>query len=202
MKTKYWRLVLAAIVGLVLIAILLDRAVPALNSWAVTAPGVAEVVRFLGRTAVAIALALSIAAISLVAVRSGRAVQLQAWGMVALSGVLGLLVATLVKNIGRLRPVEAKEGIVELLSYGSPYGLPSTTAALFFALAFCAFFNARRGIPLRAGWALIVVALLTSASRVLAGIHWPTDILAGAAVGLGAVLLVQYAEQRCLKRRA
>lgn len=59
-------------------------------------------------------------------------------------------------------------------------GMPSGTAAMCFAAALCVWFYWGR----RAGIAAVAVAALISASRVVAGVHWPSDVSVGALVGL------------------
>ena len=64
---------------------------------------------------------------------------------------------------------------------------PSDHAALFFALAMCLFFVSRRaGIV-----SLIYVFVVVCLPRVYMGFHYPTDILAGAALGVGAAYLAR-----------
>src|SRR5215469_15780389 len=61
---------------------------------------------------------------------------------------------------------------------------PSDHAALFFALATLICINDRRLGPFAFLW-----AALTSSTRIYLGLHYPTDILAGAALGILMVLL-------------
>src|SRR4030042_688139 len=56
---------------------------------------------------------------------------------------------------------------------------PSGHAAFFFALAAAAYFYNRK-----AGIFFYVSAFLISIARVFGGVHWPADILAGAAIGI------------------
>jgi undecaprenyl-diphosphatase len=63
---------------------------------------------------------------------------------------------------------------------------PSDNAALFFGAATCIYLVSRRAGILAIGHVLLVVAF----ARVYLGIHHPTDILAGASIGVGAVSLM------------
>jgi undecaprenyl-diphosphatase len=80
-----------------------------------------------------------------------------------------------------------------VLPYGSDAGdlagwsaFPSDHAVLFFALAMGVFQAHRRFGTVAFLWAAVVVCF----PRVYLGIHWPTDILAGAALGVGVAWLV------------
>jgi undecaprenyl-diphosphatase len=64
---------------------------------------------------------------------------------------------------------------------------PSDHAAMFFALATCIFFVSRGAGIL----ALLHALLAVSLSRVYMGMHYPTDILAGAALGVGFASLAK-----------
>jgi undecaprenyl-diphosphatase len=70
-----------------------------------------------------------------------------------------------------------------LLSWSS---LPSDHATLFFGLALSIYLVSRRAGLLAFGHVLLVVGF----ARVYLGYHHPTDILAGALIGAGMVLLV------------
>lgn len=79
------------------------------------------------------------------------------------------------------RPFIDNSGAVRQLIFHEASGsFPSGHAAFFFALAMAVylFFNKKWG------WLFFVGATIISISRVVAGIHWPYDILAGAIVGI------------------
>lgn len=64
---------------------------------------------------------------------------------------------------------------------------PSGHASIFFALAmFLYFYHKRFGLAYLAG------ALLIGIGRVIAGVHWPIDILAGAALGIFSAYLIRW----------
>jgi membrane-associated phospholipid phosphatase len=62
---------------------------------------------------------------------------------------------------------------------------PSDHAAAAFAIAFCVLVFSRR-----AGAAFVAAATLIGLSRVALGMHYPSDVLGGTLVGLGAATLV------------
>lgn len=63
---------------------------------------------------------------------------------------------------------------------------PSGHATFFFALAFCTFL-----INKKWGWILTAAAVVTTVARVVAGVHWPSDIVGGAIIA-GLVFAVMY----------
>ncbi|OGF87622.1 hypothetical protein A3B19_02400 [Candidatus Giovannonibacteria bacterium RIFCSPLOWO2_01_FULL_46_32] len=84
----------------------------------------------------------------------------------------------------RPRPFESGD-FIPLISRETGGSFPSGHAAFLFALAMTVFlYNRRWGALFFAG------AILVGVGRVLAGLHWPSDILGGAAVGVLAALVV------------
>lgn len=75
------------------------------------------------------------------------------------------------------RPFVA-EGFTPLIPHEMSSSFPSGHAVFFFALAATTWFYHR---PL--GYILGGLALLVSLARVAAGLHWPSDIVAGAIIG-------------------
>ena len=76
--------------------------------------------------------------------------------------------------IERPRPCAALEHIVAPFGCGSGFSMPSCHAANAFALA----------MVINKPWAF-VLAVLIALSRSVAGVHYPSDLLVGAVVGLG-----------------
>lgn len=72
-----------------------------------------------------------------------------------------------------------------LLHHANDSGFPSDTAAGSFGFA-VGFFYARA----RDGWWALLLAAAIALARVFVGVHWPDDILVGAAVGIVAGLVV------------
>ena len=72
------------------------------------------------------------------------------------------------------------EGFQPLIEHAATPAFPSGHATFFAALAVL-FVLAREK---RMGWFLALSALFISIARVLAGVHWPADVVAGWAVGI------------------
>jgi undecaprenyl-diphosphatase len=82
-----------------------------------------------------------------------------------------------------LRPFEVLNFVPLIYDYASSF--PSGHAAFFFALATIIFiFHRKWGVVYFLGSFIIVL------SRIMAGIHWPLDILGGMAVGIGSAILL------------
>lgn len=98
---------------------------------------------------------------------------------------IGLLVTNLIlKNwIARVRPYELIEGLQLIIGKQKDFSFPSGHACNSFAAGWAMF----RGLKKRSwGVAALVLAILITLSRIYVGVHYPTDILAGAAIGIAA----------------
>ena len=74
------------------------------------------------------------------------------------------------------------------------WSFPSGHATIFFSIATTIFFyNKKLGIL------LFIAAIIISFGRVAAGVHFPTDILAGLLIGTGAAYLVFHIFQKINK---
>lgn len=95
----------------------------------------------------------------------------------------------------RPRPFEVLN-FTSLINHAVGRALPSGHAAFYFALSLAILFcySHRHGYSFRRnpGWLFLVIAGLTAVSRVIAGVHWPLDILAGLAVAFASVLVIKY----------
>jgi len=84
----------------------------------------------------------------------------------------------------RPRPCQALEGVRLIVSCPRSFSLPSSHAATSFAFITPYFMLTRRFI--QAGWSVYVLMLATliALSRPYLGVHYPSDILAGALLGV------------------
>ncbi len=93
--------------------------------------------------------------------------------------------------VHRPRPFVDNHAIVALLNETS-YSFPSGHAAFFFALSTIVYLHNKRW-----GWMFFAASILNGVARVAAGVHYPTDILGGAILGI----LVGFAVQAICARR-
>ncbi|MEK7060181.1 MAG: phosphatase PAP2 family protein [Patescibacteria group bacterium] len=84
-----------------------------------------------------------------------------------------------------LRPFEMFPTVVSLISE-TGYAFPSGHATFFMALAFALFFNHKK-----VGYVFIVFALLIGIARIMAGVHFPIDILGGYILGFLIAFLLK-----------
>ena len=109
------------------------------------------------------------------------------WIVLSLALLLGALCTNVVlKNlVQRPRPYTAVEGLIPLLTSGDPNSFPSghTCAAFAAGLAWAGTCSARW-----ARIAAVVSAVCMGLSRLYVGVHYPSDVLAGALVGSLAAL--------------
>ena len=99
----------------------------------------------------------------------------------ALSLILNTLVVnvTLKPIIARVRPYEVVEGLTYLGEAMSDFSFPSGHSAAAFAVAVVMYLR----LPKRWGVPALLLAAAIALSRLYVGVHYPTDVLAGAAIG-------------------
>lgn len=104
-----------------------------------------------------------------------------------LSAGLGLTVAKVISElVDRARPFVADPGGVHLFSgHAADPGFPSDHATAAFAIAVAILLRKRSW-----GYVALVAAAVLSVGRVALGVHYPSDVLAGAAVGSAAALVL------------
>lgn len=114
-----------------------------------------------------------------------------------IAALMALAIGALITNVAlknivaRIRPYEVVEGLKLLIEPQLDFSFPSghTCASFGAALAMYSFLERKWGIP------LVILAVLISLSRLYVGVHYPTDVIGGAVVGVlaawGAVKMVK-----------
>jgi undecaprenyl-diphosphatase len=108
---------------------------------------------------------------------------------IAVSGAINT--AILKKALERDRP--------SLLAWASPQedffhgSFPSGHTATSFGIAWMVFLFAAGGRRALVGWLALAWASLVGYSRVYRGVHWPTDVVGAAFVGIGAASIAYIA---------
>ena len=99
----------------------------------------------------------------------------------------GLVCNTLKHAVGRARPNLVLENVHLLVGSSTSGSMPSSHAANWFAATMVAFLFQRRS------WRVMLpLALAVSLSRVCNGVHYPSDVLAGAILGAGSGFAVVF----------
>lgn len=115
--------------------------------------------------------------------------------------VLGLYAEHALKNaIGRVRPCSALEGIRQIISCPQSFSMPSGHAISSFAFSVPLFHLMQRSVPRAWRPYPLVLASLIAFSRIYLGVHYPTDVLAGAAVGAAIGLSLSLLFKRTVDR--
>ncbi len=123
------------------------------------------------------------------------------WKLASASALVAAGVALLANQVishiwERPRPFTAHAALTHVLSARTTDpSFPSDHAAAAFAIAFAVFAFSRR-----AGTLFLAAATLIALSRIALGMHYPSDVVAGMLVGLGAAVLVTHAGQMWISR--
>lgn len=107
-------------------------------------------------------------------------------------GLCALLMSVLINNvclkniIARIRPYEIIAGLECLVKKATDYSFPSGHTGASFAAASVFL----KELPKKFSIPALIVAILISFSRLYIGIHYPTDVIAGAIIGFAIGMLV------------
>lgn len=117
-------------------------------------------------------------------------------GLTVLSGsLLAWGIVKIMKGvIARPRPFEVLSNVRHLVPETSLESFPSNHAAFFMAIAI--------GVLLyhkKPGKLFLLLALIIGLSRILVGVHYPADILAGWGIGALSAILIRYVSSKIFR---
>lgn len=105
--------------------------------------------------------------------------------------ILAYALSEAIKAIFYLPRPFVAEGFIPLFPHEADGSFPSSHAVILSALGGSIFFGERK-----VGIALVVLAAIVGTARVLAGIHYPLDIIGGIVLGLGVAFLVKFLHEK------
>lgn len=95
------------------------------------------------------------------------------------AGLAAILSNIIGRIINRPRPFEVS-GVHELVFHRPSYSFPSDHATVLFAVAFAFYFAGYKKLF----WFVLALAIIISFSRIVTGLHYPSDIISGAILGI------------------
>ena len=166
----------------------MDRALlQKVNAFVGTSPVIDEVARWLvSDYLVPVALALALVAMWFMERDRNVRIGHQIGVYVALTSMALSSLAVFIVNIFYFRPRPFVDLDVELLFYRpTDSSFPSNAVAAVFGIAFGIW-----GVNRRIGWLAIGAATVYALARVFAGVHYPLDVVGGAAIAIPVTFLV------------
>ncbi len=123
-----------------------------------------------------------------IAARGKRQIAIKNSVIILFSALLAWACADVIKYVfPSPRPFLVLDSVNLLFEHGGYDSFPSGHTTFFVALATMFIFYSRH-----LGFLLLFLAFVTGLARVVAGIHWPMDIMGGFLLGGSFALLVQY----------
>ncbi len=160
-------------------------------------PWAESIAVFLARGLVVLVPAVGFLAWAIVRRDAGKAAIWHALAEAAWSAGLALLIVNAAAAlVARPRPFQADARIIRLVPAPMTTSYPSGHTATAFAMA-GAFWRFRRSAGAAAGAAAVLVAF----GRLAVGVHHPSDLMAGAAVGVSASLLTAWGHDQLRRVR-
>lgn len=113
-------------------------------------------------------------------------------------GIGALITNVALKNIvARTRPYEVMEELVLLVNFQTDFSFPSGHSCASFAAAMVYYWM----LPRKYGIPAVVLAALIAFSRLYVGVHYPSDVIVGIAVGIFAARLLYVVQHKIEKKK-
>ncbi len=111
----------------------------------------------------------------------------------------GVLINLVIKPIvARPRPYDACSLLIPLVARLRDYSFPSGHTGCAFSAALVM----ARMLPKKIGIPAIIIACLLAFSRMYVGVHYPTDVLAGALIGCGCAVIGMQITRKIVEKKA
>lgn len=116
------------------------------------------------------------------------------WRKTGVTGLCAIGLSVMINNvflknlIGRARPFDVIQNLVPLITKPTDYSFPSGHTACSFAVAFLLL----RKLPKKYGIPCLILAGLIGFSRIYLGVHYMSDVLAGAVSGIVLSYVADY----------
>jgi undecaprenyl-diphosphatase len=160
---------------------------PSSNTW-----------RTISSTAEPLSVAIPLGMVSVALITDNKKLELNSYEVAGSLIAAAALTEGLKIVANRPRPYETYPNNIHPDSYETGHSFPSAHTSLAFATATSIFLNYKKwyvAVPLYA-WATSV-----SYSRMYLGQHYPTDVIAGAAVGIGSAYLCHWLNKKYFTKR-
>lgn len=113
--------------------------------------------------------------------------------------IQGVLINLVIKPIvARPRPYDACSLLIPLVTRLKDYSFPSGHTGCAFSAAIVM----AKMLPKKIGVPAVIIACLLGFSRMYVGVHYPTDVLAGALIGIGSAIVGMLITQKITERKA
>lgn len=122
-------------------------------------------------------------------------------GIMSAFALIGSLLINniILKNlVARTRPYEVVDGLTRLIEAQPDYSFPSGHSGASFAAGVIFFIY----LPKKFGLPAMILAFLTSLSRLYVGVHYPTDVLAGSLISTAIAIIIWKIDEYIQQKKA